>query len=207
MPLPALGEQFLLAGAVIRQLNPFPIPNVGEKCFARGEPPLEFTWSENSVADLAAQGLLSLAHFGRKPGQVGPAHDEQVDIAGGVGLVLGNRSVKPGGLDAANFGKSAAQCGLDAYRALQHAKDGLQIGVIAIEGVVKLPALAVCVQKALALKAREFAGEIGRVGPQVGCQLADEHARGTVQGEERQHVAPQVGAEGDHCSRIILHLQ
>ena len=99
------------------------------------------------------------------------------------------------------------QSRLDADRALQKGKDGLEVGIAGIDAVVALAALGFRAQEAVALKAGELAGDVGGVGADCRGQLADVGAGGTVDVEERQQAAAEVGAERDHCSRIILHLQ
>lgn len=99
------------------------------------------------------------------------------------------------------------ECRLDAHRTLQQSEYWLEIGVCRIDAVVKLAAFDLGAQKPLALQAGEFARNIGGVGVESGGQLADINARGTVDVKEREQLAAEVGAEGDHCSTIILHLQ
>jgi hypothetical protein len=99
------------------------------------------------------------------------------------------------------------QSRLDADGALQKGEDRLEIGISGIDAVIALAALDLRAQEALALKAGELAGDVGGVSAYCRGQLADIGARGAVDVEERQEAAAEVGTEGDHCSRIILHLQ
>lgn len=55
-------------------------------------------------------------------------------------------------------------------------------------------------------EAGELAGEVGGVGLESDGQLADVDARGSVDVEEREDLAAEIGA-GEHCGRFILHLQ
>lgn len=62
-------------------------------------------------------------------------------------------------------------------------------------------------EEAFGGEAGEFAGEVGGVGSEGDGQLADVEARGSVEVEEREDLAAEVGAEGENCSRLMLHLQ
>lgn len=96
---------------------------------------------------------------------------------------------------------------LNADRALQQGEYGLEPGIVGIDAVVALAALGLRSQEAFLLKAGELTGCVGGVGSYCRCQLTDIGACGAVDVEERQQVAAEAGAEGDHCSIIILHLQ
>jgi hypothetical protein len=71
------------------QLDALSVPNVSDECVARSQPPFELLESENSVVDLAAERLLGLADFRRQAHLIRLAHDQQVNIAGGVGFIPG----------------------------------------------------------------------------------------------------------------------
>ena len=72
------------------------------------------------------------------------------------------------------------QSRLDADRALQKGKDGLEVGIAGIDAVVALPALGFRAQEAVALKAGELAGDVGGVGADCRGQLADVGAGGKM---------------------------
>jgi hypothetical protein len=189
------------------QLNALSVPDVGDECVAPGEPPIEFLGSENSVVYFAAESLLGLADFGCELRLVRPAKDQNVNIAGGIGFVFCERAVEPSGLDAGKCLERVHESWLDADGTLKHGEYGLQIGVVGIDVVVALATLRLRAQEALPLKAGELAGCVGGIGANCCGQLTDIDARGTVDVEERQQIAAEGGAEGDHCSIIILHLQ
>jgi hypothetical protein len=146
------------------QLNALSVPDVGDECVAPGEPPSHFLGSKHSVVDFAAEGLLGLANFGGEPPLVRTAEDQNVNVACGIGFVFRKRSVDPRGFNTCNCLERMPQSRLDADRALQKGKDGLEVGIAGIDAVVALPALGFRAQEAVALKAGELAGDVGGVG-------------------------------------------
>jgi hypothetical protein len=55
----------------------------------RGKAFFELPGSENSVIDLAAQGLLGLSHFGGEQRLIGLADDEHVNVARRIRFIFG----------------------------------------------------------------------------------------------------------------------
>jgi hypothetical protein len=72
---------------------------------------------------------------------------------------------------------------------------------------VELAAFDLRAEEAFVGEAGELAGEVGGVGGEGDGQLADVDARGSVDVEERQDLASELGAERERCSRVLLHLQ
>jgi hypothetical protein len=196
-----------LPGAIANQLNALSVPDVGNECIAPGKPPIELRGRKNSVVDFAAEGFFGLANFAGESLLVGPAKDQNIDVACGIGFVFRKRSVEPRGFDAGNCLERMPQSRLDADGALQEGEDRLEIGIAGIDAVVALAAFDLRAQKAFALQAGELARDVGGVGADGRGQLADIGAGGAVDIEKRQQIAAQTGAERDHRSRIILHLQ
>lgn len=85
-----------LVVAMANQLDALSVPDVGNECVALGKPPIELLGSENSVVDFAVECLFGLANPRSELGLAGSTDDEQVNVAGRVGLVLRKRSVEPG---------------------------------------------------------------------------------------------------------------
>jgi hypothetical protein len=193
--------------AMVNQLDALSVPDVGDECIAPGKPPIELRGRKNSVVDFAAECFFGLANLGGELPLVRPAKDQNVDVACGVGFVFRKRTVDPRGFDALNWPERMPQSRLDANRALQQREDRLEVGIGGVDAVIALAAFGFRAQESLALKAGELAGDIGGIGADCLGQLADIGARGTVDVEQRQQAAAEVGTEGDHCSRIILHLQ
>jgi len=135
------------------------------------------------------------------------ADDQQINIAGGVGFILGKGAIEPCRFNAGNTPERLFESRLNADRTLEQSKDRLEIWIGGIDAVIKLTALGFSAQKALATKAGELARNVGRIGVQCAGQLADVDTRGAVDVEESQQLSPELGTEGDHCSKIILHLQ
>ncbi|MGA7805668.1 MAG: hypothetical protein WCB02_13750 [Bradyrhizobium sp.] len=101
------------------QLDALSVPDVGDECVARRKSSFEIARSETSVVDLAAQSLFDLADFGCELRLVRPADNQNVNIAGPVGLVFRKRSVNPGGFDPGNPLECALQRWFNTNRALQ----------------------------------------------------------------------------------------
>ncbi|MGA3334591.1 MAG: hypothetical protein ABSC62_10565 [Terracidiphilus sp.] len=146
------------------QLDALSVPDVGDECVAPGKPPIELRGRKNSVVDFAAEGLFGLANFGRELPLVGLSEDQNVNVAGGIGFILGEGAVNPGGFDAGYCLERVPQSRLDADGALQKGEDRLEIGISGIDAVIALAALGLRAQEPLALEAGEFAGDVGGVG-------------------------------------------
>jgi hypothetical protein len=189
---------------VIDQCNGLAGPDASDEGVGFAEAVFEFLIGEDRVIDLAAEGLLGLAELEGQFGLVGFADVEQVDVAGGVGFIFGEGAEEPGLLNAGDGLEGVAQFRLDSDGALEQGEDGLEVGVVAIDGVVELAALGFSAEQSFAGQAGELAGEIGGVGGEGDGELADVDACGTVDVEERQELAAEVGAEGERCSTMLL---
>ncbi|MGD1107361.1 MAG: hypothetical protein ABR865_09965 [Terracidiphilus sp.] len=146
------------------QLDALPIPDVGDECVAPGKPPIELRGRKDSVVDFAPEGLFGLADFGRELPLIGPAEDQNVNVACGIGFVFRKRSVDPRGFNAGNCLERMPQGRLDADRALQQGENRLEVRIGGIDTVVALAAFGLRAQEPLALKAGEIAGDVGGVG-------------------------------------------
>ena len=193
--------------AVRDQLYTFSVPDVGDEGVGFAEAALEFLRGKDGRVDFAAEGFLGPAELDCKLGLVGFADEEEVDVAGGVGFIFCKRPEEPRLPYAGDGLQGVAQFRLNADGALEQGEDGLEVGVVAIDAVVELAALGFSAEQAFARQAGELAGDVGGVRGERDGELADVDARGTVDVEERQKLAAEVGAEGDHCSIILLHLQ
>jgi hypothetical protein len=189
---------------VIDQRNALAGPDASDEGVGFAEAVFESLIGEDRVIDLAAEGLLGLAELEGQFGLVGFADVEQVDVAGGVGFIFGEGAEEPGLLNAGDGLEGVAQFRLDSDGALEQGEDGLEVGVVAIDGVVELAALGFSAEQSFAGQAGELAGEIGGVGGEGDGELADVDACGTVDVEERQELAAEVGAEGERCSTMLL---
>ena len=71
----------------------------------------QFFLGKNSVVDFAGSVSSSSSDFSGELELTGPADDEQIDVAGGVGLIFRERSVNPRGLDIADGPERAGAAG------------------------------------------------------------------------------------------------
>jgi hypothetical protein len=77
------------------QPDPVAIPNIGDECVTFGKPLFQLRGSENSVVDLAAQEFFRASEFGGKLRVKGPSYKQQINIAGGVHISIGEGTIQP----------------------------------------------------------------------------------------------------------------
>ena len=72
------------------------MPDVAEEWITGFQALLKFSRGKNSVVDFPVESAFGGAKPGGQQGLIGRADDEYVDVAGGVRVAFGERSVEPG---------------------------------------------------------------------------------------------------------------
>jgi hypothetical protein len=147
--------------AIANQPDTLAVPHVGYKGVVRGKALFELQGCENSVIDLAAQGLLGLSHFGGEQCLIRLADDEYVDVACRIGFIFGEGPIDPGRLDTGDASQCLAQSRLDAHRSPEQRKHLAEVWVFAIHTVIKLASLDLWTKKALVRQSLELAAKVG----------------------------------------------
>src|ERR1035437_2852593 len=184
------------------QLDSFAVPDILNECVACAELSFKLLWLKHSVVYLSAKNLLCPPDLRCKLYLNRLAHDEKIDVAGAIGLVLCNGTVDGGRLNSFDRPESPFQCWLHSNRSLKQREERLQVWVSGIDAVIPLPAFYLGSHKTLRFQTGKLPRQICRVNTKDACQLAHILAGRPIREEMGQQVTAQFGSKGEHMVEL-----